>query len=90
LLANLATAYRELTNAFVETQSLDAELLPAAEQTLAETQAGYKRGRFTLLSVLDSRSALFEISEARLNALRRYSRSLATIESLTAPAQLSR
>ena len=86
---SVAEAHRELVNAAAEYDSLEHDLRPIAEQTLAETQTGYERGQFNLLAVLESRSALFEIRESRLAALSRYARSLARIEALIRPANLT-
>lgn len=89
LMQSVAEAHRELVNAAAEYDSLEHDLRPIAEQTLAETQTGYERGQFNLLAVLESRSALFEIRESRLAALSRYARSLARIEALIRPANLT-
>ncbi len=89
LMQSVAEAHLELVNAAAEYGSLEHDLRPIAEQTLAETQTGYERGQFNLLAVLESRSALFEIRESRLNALSRYARSLARIEALIRPANLT-
>ena len=86
---SVAEAHRELMNAAAEYNSLEHDLRPIAEQTLAETETGYERGQFNLLAVLESRSALFEIRESRLAALSRYARSLARIETLIRPANLT-
>lgn len=86
LIVGLTEAYQRLVAAHGEARSVKEDLLPAAEQTLAETEVGYERGQFTLLSVLESRSTLFEIRETYLDALSRYANAQAQIESLTRPA----
>jgi cobalt-zinc-cadmium efflux system outer membrane protein len=86
LIVGLTDAYQSLVAAHAEARSVKEDLLPAAEQTLAETQDGYERGQFTLLSVLESRSTLFEIRETYLDALSRYANAQAQIEALTRPA----
>lgn len=90
LVQSVAEAHLELVNAAAEYDSLENDLRPIAERTLTETQTGYERGQFTLLAVLESRSALFEIRDSRLNALSRYARSLARIESLTRRSVMKR
>jgi cobalt-zinc-cadmium efflux system outer membrane protein len=85
----LTDAYQELVAAHEEAQSVQNDLLPAAEQTLAETEDGYERGQFTLLSVLESRGTLFEIRETYLDALSRYASAQARIEALTRPSTLN-
>lgn len=87
MLRELVDAHRSLTNAYAEATSLDTDLRPVAEQTLRDTEAAYTRGQFTILSVLESRKALFEVREAYLDALARYATALARIEALTRPAQ---
>jgi cobalt-zinc-cadmium efflux system outer membrane protein len=81
-------AYQRLVAAHAEAQSVKGDLLPAAAQTLDETEEGYERGQFTLLSVIESRSTLFEIRETYLDALSRYASAQAQIEALTRPATL--
>lgn len=82
----LTDVYQELVAAHEEAQSVQNDLLPAAERTLAETEDGYERGQFTLLSVLESRGTLFEIRETYLDALSRYASAQARIEALTRPS----
>lgn len=88
LLQSLATAHRILVNTFEEARSLEEDLRPAAERTLSDTEAGYQRGQFNILSVLESRRALFEIRQAHLDAMQRYATARAQIEALTRPATL--
>jgi len=85
LLASLTDAYFEITDGYEDAQSIQRALLPVAEKSLAEAEAGYERGQFTLLSVLESRAALFEIREAYLDALARYAVAQSRIEALTRP-----
>ncbi|WP_221033153.1 TolC family protein [Actomonas aquatica] len=88
LLREVALAHREWTNAHAASETLANDLLPAARQTLADTEAGYQRGQFTLLAVLESRGALIEVRAAQLENLRRAHRAAARIEALTRPADL--
>lgn len=88
LLIALNQAYQALVLAQADAKSIQADLLPAAEATLRDTETGYERGQFTLLSVLDSRQALFEIREAYLDALSRYAVAQSRIEALTRPASI--
>lgn len=88
LLILLNRAYQNLVAAHAEAQSVEKDLLPTAEQTLDETEEGYQRGQFTLLSVLESRSTLFEIRETYLDALSRYASAQAQIEALTRPSSI--
>lgn len=88
LLVSLKTAYQEMLSAHAEVESIEADLIPAAEATLSETEAGYERGQFTQLAVLESRSTFFEIREAYLEALSRYVTSQSEIATLTRPATI--
>lgn len=88
LLRALTNAYQTLVIAHEEATSLHADLLPSAEQTLKESEKAYEQGRFTLLSVLESRTTLFEIREAYLDTLGRYAAAQAQIEALTRPASI--
>ena len=83
LMSELSDAFQTLTNAHADALSVESDLLPAAEQTLAETEAGYQRGQFKQLSVLESRRTLFQIRETYLEALTRYSQAQAAIGALT-------
>ncbi len=88
MLIQLNRAYQALASAHAEALSVQKDLLPSAEQTLADTNAGYERGQYTQLAVLESREVLFEVREAYLDALQRYASAQATIEALTRPASL--
>jgi len=88
MLIQLNRAYQALASAHEEVISVQKDLLPSAEQTLIDTNAGYERGQFTQLAVLESREALFEVREAYLDALQRYASAQAAIEALTRPASL--
>jgi len=89
LVIALSEAYQELVAAYEDAQSVQADLLPVAEQTLADTEEGYERGQFNLLSVLESRRTLFEIRETYLDALSRYAIAQARIETITRPTSIN-
>ncbi|EDY85063.1 outer membrane efflux protein [Verrucomicrobiia bacterium DG1235] len=89
-LAALSIAYGRLRNAFDEWHGLDSQLLPSAESTLESTQNGYQQGIVTLLSVLDARTALFEIRAEMLEATRAYIEAEAEIARLTSSAPASK
>lgn len=89
LARKLSAAYRELVSAYEEAEAVKTELFPGAEGTLNEMEAGYARGQFSQLAVLDSRQALFEVREAYLDALTRYTEAKTEIEALTRPTQLT-
>lgn len=90
LLIALNRAYQQLQSAHTEAMAIQSELIPSAEATLRETEAGYERGQFTQLAVLESRSTLFEVRESYIAALQRYAVAQAEIEALTRPTTLQK
>jgi len=78
--------YQELLAAHAEATAALENLLPAAEDTLAETMKGFERGVYSQLRVIDARETLFEIRKTYLDALGRFARAQAEIESITMPA----
>lgn len=90
LVRQLSAAYRDLTAAFQEAKAVEAELFPAAEETLNAMEAGYARGQFSQIAVLESRQTLFAVREAYLDALKRYAAAKTEIEALTRPSQFTR
>jgi len=88
LLIDLNQAYQKALNARADALTIQADLLPSAQDTLNDIQAGYERGQFSQLTLLEGRSALFEVREAYLEALWRYAVGQAEIEALTRPSNL--
>lgn len=88
LLIFLNRAYQQMLSAQAEADAIQSDLLPAAEATLRDTETGYQRGRFSQLSVLESRRTLFEVREAYLEALKRYAVAETEIQALTRPTKL--
>jgi cobalt-zinc-cadmium efflux system outer membrane protein len=83
LLVKLSRHFSQLANAHADAIIVETELLPAAEQTLTDTEAGYQRGQFGQLAVLESRQTLFKIREAHLEALTRYAKAQSAISAIT-------
>lgn len=79
----LSAAWREAASTHADVTELQTRLLPAAEEALNQTEAGYEAARYPLLNVLESRQALFDIREAELEALERYLSARAVLERLT-------
>jgi outer membrane protein TolC len=79
----LSRHFSQLANAHADAIIVETELLPAAEQTLTDTEAGYQRGQFGQLAVLESRQTLFKIREAHLEALTRYAKAQSAISAIT-------
>ncbi len=82
LLTQLTEAYQMLTAAQAEVTTVEEDLLPLAEQTVAETAESYEQGQSTLLNVLESRTTLFDLRANHLDGLRRYAQALARIDAL--------
>jgi cobalt-zinc-cadmium efflux system outer membrane protein len=80
--AVLAESYAALASARTEALSLQQEIVPAAQQVFAAAREGYRQGKFGYLEVLDAQRTLFETRARLLEALGRYHRAMATVESL--------
>jgi cobalt-zinc-cadmium efflux system outer membrane protein len=89
MLIRLNRSYQALVSAHAEAQSVREQLMPSAEQALADVSAGYDRGQYTQLDVLTSRETLFDIREAYLDALQRYAAAQAEVQALTRPVNRS-
>ena len=85
LTIQLTDLYQQMVAAHAEALSAMKDLMPAAEETLAETQDGFERGLFSQLRVIDARETLFNIRTTYFDALTRFSEAQARIESLTMP-----
>ena len=78
----LATAYETLAAAYEAATTLRDEVLPAATETLAATEEGYREGKFDLLTVLDAQRTLFEATNQYLDAAQTYHQRRAEVERL--------
>jgi cobalt-zinc-cadmium efflux system outer membrane protein len=83
LYVELSRQFSQLANAHADAITIQRELLPAAEQTLKDTEVGYQRGQFRQLAVLESRQTLFNIRESHLEALARYAEAQSAISAIT-------
>ena len=80
--ATLAESYETLTTARVEVNGLKTQVVPGATRAFGASQEGYHQGKFGYLEVLDAQRTLFEARTRLLDALARYHRSVAVVESL--------
>jgi len=80
--ADLADAYRVLSNAFVEVMDLKNEVLPGATSALAATRRGYGEGKFDYLTVLDAQRTFFYAKARYIESLASYHRARADVERL--------
>jgi len=80
--AALAANYRDLSAAFREARTLQEQILPAAEQSFAAADLGYREGKFGFLEVLDAQRTLFEVKGQYIEALAAYHQARAEVERL--------
>ncbi len=78
----LAESYETLVSARNEAIGLRDEVVPGATKAFDAAREGYQQGKFGYLEVLDAQRTLFEARGRFLNALARYHRSVAVVESL--------
>lgn len=78
----LAEAYGRLTTAYEEATAIQDNVLAAAQENYEATEEGYREGKFDLLTVLDARRTLFEVTNQYVHALAAYHLALADVERL--------
>ena len=78
-----ATARSQIEIARSEIGSLDARLLPSAEEAVARAREGYAQGGFSYLDVLDAQRVLADARLQRISALYSYHRARAALARLT-------
>jgi cobalt-zinc-cadmium efflux system outer membrane protein len=78
----LRESYEALVSARAEALILQNEVVPAAEQAFEAARNGYRQGKFGYLDVLDSQRTFAEANARLLDALARYHRAVALVESL--------
>lgn len=76
--------WQHWNSAHSEAERLRRKLLPSAEKAFRLARAGYEKGRFPYLEVLDAQRTLFDARSQYHNALKRYHTSRAHVERLTA------
>jgi cobalt-zinc-cadmium efflux system outer membrane protein len=82
--ADLNQRYQEMNIAYIQAESLEHKIIPAAEKSFRLSRAGYREGKFAFLEVLDAERTLFDAKEQRVTALKNYHVSRAEVERLTA------
>jgi cobalt-zinc-cadmium efflux system outer membrane protein len=83
---SLAIAYEQMENAKIQIATYRESVLPQVEKAYRLTQEGYENGHFGYFEVLDALRTLSESRQQYLEALVRYHKAVAEIESLTAQA----
>lgn len=79
----LFALYQELGQARGAATTLDAELVPRASEALAQTRAGFDRGRFSYLEVAEAQRELLDLELARIDVAASFHLALIEIERLT-------
>lgn len=78
----LTEIYHSLEALNREIGALKAEVIPEATNAFDMINAGYQKGRFGFLNVLDAQRTLFEVRTQYLNVLQAYHQNVAELERL--------
>jgi len=81
--ATLRADYEEMTAAYEEARTLEAEVLPRTRVALRETRRGYGEGRLRYLEVLEAERTITELEQRWLETLARYHTTAVELERLT-------
>ncbi|MEO6027252.1 MAG: TolC family protein, partial [Candidatus Binatia bacterium] len=81
--ATLRADHEEMTAAYEEARTLEAEVLPRARTALRETRRGYGEGRLRYLEVLEAERTITELEQRWLETLARYHTTAVEVERLT-------
>jgi cobalt-zinc-cadmium efflux system outer membrane protein len=81
--ATLFDLYQTLQQARLEAQALHGQIIPQAQQALAQTDYGFQRGRFSYLELANAQLELIELERAAIDAATTYHRLVAEMERLT-------
>lgn len=83
----LVGRYYEALRAFYdEARLIRANVIPVAREAYDSIRAGYGEGRYSLLELLDARTALSEVELREIDALVSFHSTLASLEGLTGTA----
>lgn len=82
--AELTQAHERMENAYMQAQTLKAEILPSADKAFRLAREGYGLGRFPYLEVLDAQRSLFGVKQQQIDAIREFHTAKAQVERLTA------
>jgi cobalt-zinc-cadmium efflux system outer membrane protein len=84
--AGLFEIYQELSHAYTATQTLREQILPEAELTLHDYEAGYRSGRYSLLELIEAQKVLLEARLESVMTAADYHKYRIEIERLTGQA----
>lgn len=80
----LYEAHEALMNAFHESQTLEKNILPGAEESFSYARQGYEAGKFGYLDVLDAQRTLFDARRQYIRAAMDYQKQRAIVERIAA------
>lgn len=81
---SLMENWQHWQTSYSEAKSLKNKILPAADKAFKLAWAGYEKGKFPYLEVLDAQRTLFDARAQYHNSLKNYHSSRANVERLTA------
>ncbi|ALL13199.1 TolC family protein [Caulobacter henricii] len=79
----IAKLQADLTARASEARRIEAEVLPAAERTIALVREGFNRGGFSYLDVIEAQQVLIDARSRRLDALKAFHTDRALLARLT-------
>jgi cobalt-zinc-cadmium efflux system outer membrane protein len=82
--AEFHRAQQEMESAYLQADTLQTQILPAAEKAFELAREGYALGRFPYLEVLDAQRSLFGVRQQHIAVLQSFHAARATVERLTA------
>ncbi|MDR2549905.1 MAG: TolC family protein [Desulfobulbus sp.] len=80
----LSDAYRMLASSYAESKSLQDDIVPAAQKVFADTEEGFREGKFDFLELLDAQRTLFTAKESYIASLSNYHKAVVDVERLIA------
>jgi len=83
---DLDEAHAGLTGAYAALMALNEDIVPAAERTFETALAGYHRGKYEYLLVLDAQRTLFGVRTRQVEAREDYFRAWADVQLLVSPS----
>lgn len=79
---DLTAAYQTLKSAHQQVNTIQTEILPAAQSVLDAVKEGYQEGEFGFLEMLEAQSTLYESHESHVQSLGQYHRAVIDLEKI--------
>ncbi|PLX91026.1 MAG: hypothetical protein C0614_00095 [Desulfuromonas sp.] len=83
LSSDLQSAFQELLATHYQAQTIQGDIMPAAEQANEAAQIGYREGKFDFLEALDAQRTLFDVKAQYIDAFSAYHESRLNVMRLT-------